>query len=63
MVKIHVTKTISMIKIKFASFVGQPNNSVLLKRGNFNKFLLDKNATVAVKANNERISMKLIKNV
>lgn len=44
----------------FPSNLGQPFNSLLVKRGNFNKFLRDKKANVAIKARKDNTSIKLM---
>ena len=53
-----VTNTNSIINIRLASFLGQPANSFIFKRGSFIKFLLERKAIVAIKANTESISIK-----
>ena len=45
------------------SSLGHPVISLFVKRGIFNKFLLDKNANVAIKAKKESTSIKEITNV
>ena len=60
MVKIQTSKISSKIKIRFASLVGQPIISFIVRRGSLSKFLLAKKIMVAKKAATDKISIKLI---
>ena len=63
MQKIKDIRTISAIKMTFASFVGHPTSSFIVKRGSLSKFRRAKKANVATKARTDKISMKLIMKV